>query len=119
MSFLEILRKFALSKGGVPFLIFMLVIGAFATGYNYFWVKNVFSQVKKNQKMINSLGDHVSDNKERIKQNDRAIRAQKKQDQVTSRNLRIIGCSLELTQTAKRLLKCEQLDFSKANVSGT
>lgn len=103
-GWLEQLHRFALSKTGVPFLIILLIGGAFSTGYNYYWVQDVFGQVQNNEKRIRHLAEVVGDNSEEI-------RRQKDRDKMIRRDLRIIGCSMELTETARQFLQCSKLEF--------
>ena len=113
MDILDAIRKFALSKEGIPFLIFLLICGAFATGYNYYALRDAFSQVKTNKQMITKVSEVAQTNKNNLDKARRKAESLEKRDREIRRNLRIIGCSLDLTHTARQFLRCEQLDLSK------
>lgn len=109
-GWLETLRRFALSKGGVPLLIVLLIGGAFTTGYNWYAVKDAFGQVEKNEEKIAQVSEMVAENRADIRAQQRQIDDQNVRDEEMRRLLTIIGCEVVDEQTARDLMKCGSIN---------
>lgn len=109
MSIGDLIERIALSKEGIGGLIGLMILVAFALGYNWYRVQSVFSKVHNNKTAIVENEKEISENEIEIKENKERLDKGKKKRESLNRTLRIIACNssdLANNDTAQNMLEC-------------